>query len=287
LLQLAGKYQDRPPLHRKSYDQRPRLQLRRRASLCRSSKQRQNKTDGKALLRANELMIAVTFALPAESSAFLRRLGNKSRSDRQGVKTIRGKIDDRTIEVLHTGVGEKTCRQRMASFLQHRELDCLISGGFAGALNDKLHAGDLLFAENFSTIQLNEMRSRLGSSLIHHANLLTVPSIVDSIDERHKIAQTTGAAAIDMETEFIARGCAEHGVPLLSLRVISDSPTEPFPGPSKILFDVERQRTNVMKLSLHLLRRPTAIPRLILFGRRIARARETLANAIVETLRGL
>jgi adenosylhomocysteine nucleosidase len=255
--------------------------------LCRSSKQRQNKIDGKALLQANELMIAVTFALPAESSAFLRRLGNKSRSDRQGIKTIRGKIDDRTIEILHTGVGEKTCHQRMASFLQDRQFDCLISAGFAGALNDKLHTGDLLFAENFSTLQPNEMRPRLGSSLIHRANLLTVPSIVDSIDERQKIAQTTGAAAIDMETEFIARGCAEHGVPLLSLRVISDTPSEPFPGPSKILFDVERQRTNAMKLSLHLLRHPTAIPRLILFARRIARARTTLANALLEVVRAI
>jgi adenosylhomocysteine nucleosidase len=229
-------------------------------------------------------MIAVTFALPAESSAFLRRLGNKSRSDRQGVRTIRGKIYDRTIEVFHTGVGEKTCRKRMASFLQDRQFDCLITAGFAGALNDKLHAGDLLFAENFSTVQLNEARSGLGGSLIHRANLLTVPSIIDSNEKRQKIAQATGAAAIDMETEFIARGCAEHGIPLLSLRVISDTPSEPFPGPSKILFDVERQRTNAMQLSWHLLSHPTAIPRLLLFVRRIAQARETLANAIVSTL---
>jgi adenosylhomocysteine nucleosidase len=232
-------------------------------------------------------MIAVTFALPAESSAFLRRVGNKSRSDRQGIKTIPGKIDDRTIEVLHTGVGEEICRQRMARFLQDRQFDCLISAGFAGALNDKLHAGDLLFAENFSTIQLNEMRSGPGSSLIHRANLLTVPSIVDSIEERQKLAQATGAVAIDMETEFIARACAEHGVPLLSVRVISDSPSEPFPGPSKILFDVERQRTNAMKLSLHLLRHPTAIPRLILFARRIAKARETLAKALIAVATAL
>ena len=131
------------------------------------------------------------------------------------------------------------------------------------------------------------MRPRLGSSLVHRANLLTVPSIIDSIEERQKIAQTTSAAAIDMETEFIARGCAENGVPLLSLRVISDSPSEPFPGPSKILFDVERQRTNAMKLSLHLLGHPTVIPRMILFARRIARARETLANALVDILREL
>src|SRR6266496_1240239 len=148
---------------------------------------------------SNELMIAVTFALPAESSAFLRRLSSKSRSRHQGIRTIRGKIDDRTIEVLHTGVGEKTCRQRMAHFLRDRQFNCLVSAGFAGALNDKLHAGDLLFAENFSTVELNETRLDLGRLPVRRANLLTVSSIIDSIEERQKIAQTTGAAAIDME----------------------------------------------------------------------------------------
>jgi nucleoside phosphorylase len=255
--------------------------------LCKSSKQRQNEIEGTDPLQANEQMIAVTFALPAESSVFLRRLRDKSRTDRNGIRTIRGKIDDRTIEVLHTGVGKKTCRQRIASFLQDRQFDCLISAGFAGALNDKLHVGDLLFAENFSTVQLNEMRAGPGSPLIHHANLLTVPSIIDSFEERQKIAQTTNAVAIDMETELIARSCAEHGVPLLSLRVISDTPSEPLPGPSKILFDVERQRTNAIKLSLHLLRHPAAIPRLIAFAKRIARAREILANALVAVATAL
>jgi len=131
------------------------------------------------------------------------------------------------------------------------------------------------------------MRSGLVSFPIHHENLLTVPSIIDSIEERQKIAQTTGAAAIDMETEFIARACAERGLPLLSLRVVSDTPREPLPGPSKILFDVERQRTNAMKLSLHLLRHPTAVPQLIAFAKRIARAREILTKALVAVATAL
>jgi adenosylhomocysteine nucleosidase len=236
---------------------------------------------------SNELMIAVTFALPAESSAFLRHLSNKCRSDRAGIRTIRGKIDDRTIEILHTGVGEKACRQRMASFLQDRKFDCLISAGFAGALNDKLHAGDLLVAENFSTVQQNNTRSALGSFSIHRANLLTVPSIIDSIEERQKIAQTTGAAAIDMETEFIARACVEHGIPMLSLRVITDTPREPLPAPAKVLFDLDQQRTSMMKLALHLSKHPSAIPRLIAFARRIARAREKLTKALVAVATAL
>ncbi|HEY2234617.1 MAG TPA: hypothetical protein VGK01_14170, partial [Candidatus Angelobacter sp.] len=90
--------------------------------------------------------IAVTFALLQESSEFLRRLRNKSCADRNGNQIIRGNIDDREIEVLHTGVGEKVCRERLGKFLHGQEFELLISSGFAGALDDQLEPGDLLLA---------------------------------------------------------------------------------------------------------------------------------------------
>jgi len=243
-------------------------------------------------------MIAVTFALPAESSAFLRRLHKKSKTDHEGVRVILGQIDNpeigarepfrnRTIEVLHTGVGENVCRERMAKFLQDRQFGCLISAGFAGALNDRLHVGDLLVAENFSTVRLSEVRSFFSELPAHIADLLTVPSIIESREERNKIARTTGAAAADMETEFIARACAEHGIPLLSLRVISDTPSAPFPAPANVLFSMDHQRTDLTKLTLHFLKHPGAIPRLIAFARKIAQAREILANAVLGVVRSI
>src|SRR5437879_9120937 len=232
-------------------------------------------------------MIAVTFALPAESSDFLRHLRNQSRTDRSGIRTIRGTIDDRAIEVLHTGVGEKVCRQRVAEFLQDQQFDLLISSGFAGALNDKLQIGDLLLARNFSTVELTKVGSSFSRLPVHEADLLTVRALIDSNDKRNKIARTSGAAAVDMETEFIARACAEHGIPLLSLRVITDTPSEPFPAPPKVLFDIERQRTHLVKLARFLLAHPNHIPRLIEFARRIARARKILATALVALINKL
>ena len=232
-------------------------------------------------------MIAVTFSLPAESSGFLNRLHNRTRSDRNGAATIRGKIDNRAVEIFHTGVGEKVCRQRIAQFLQDRQLDCLISAGFAGALNDQLNIGDLLLAQNFSTAELSKARSLLVNLPIHVANLLTVPSMIDSNEERNKIAGATGAAAVDMETEFIARACAEHGVPLLSLRVISDTPRQRFPAPAHVLFNIERQRTSVVRLVLYLLRHPTRLPGLIRFMSQITRARESLTKALVAVATAL
>ena len=229
---------------------------------------------------------AVTFALPAESSEFLRRLDNKLCTGRNAIRIIRGTLDDREIEVLHTGVGEKVCRQHVGKFLENQQFEFLISAGFAGALNDQLHSADLLLARNFSTIDLTERQS-FPSLPIHQADLLTLPALIDSSDERNEIARSTGAAAVDMETGFIARACAEPGIPLLSMRVITDTPREPFPAPPKILFDIERQRTHLVKLARFLLAHPNKIPRLIEFARRIARARKILATALVEIVKKL
>jgi nucleoside phosphorylase len=232
-------------------------------------------------------VIAVTFALPAESAEFLRRLTDKVRADHNGVRTIRGKIDGRAIEVLHTGVGEKVCWQRLEKFLKDQQFDCLISTGFAGALSDDLQIGELLLAKNFSTVDLDETRGSLSGLPIHVANLLTVPALIDSPKDRNTLALTSGASAVDMETEFIARACAAHSVPLLSLRVISDTPRELFPAPANVLFDIERQQTHILKLATHLLTHPTHIPRLVQFARRIASARKALAHALITLVNRL
>jgi adenosylhomocysteine nucleosidase len=231
-------------------------------------------------------MVAITFALPAESAEFLRCLRDKSRADRNGIRIIRGKVDDRTIEVFHTGVGENVCRQRMAKFLHDQHFDYLISAGFAGALNDRLQVGDLLIAKNFSTVRPEENFS-LSSLQIHMADLLTVPALIDSREKRNKLALTSGSVAVDMETEFIARACAAHGVPLLSLRVVSDTPKELFPAPTDVLFDIERQRTQMLKLATYIFAHPHRVPRLVQFARRIARARKILADALVALVHGL
>jgi adenosylhomocysteine nucleosidase len=232
-------------------------------------------------------MIAVTFALPKESSEFSRRLRDKSHADRNGITTIRGKIGDRDVEVLHTGVGEKVCRQRLGRFLEDQQFDLLISTGFAGALSDELQVDDLLLARNFSTIGLNERSTSFPSLPIRTADLLTAPTLIDSSNARTEIARTSGAAAVDMETEFIARACAAHGIPLLSLRVITDTPREPFPAPAHVLFDIAKQRTDLPKLARFFLTHPNRIPGLLQFARKIAHARKTLADALVAIVRDL
>ena len=229
--------------------------------------------------------IAVTFALPAESSEFLRRLGNKSRANRDGIRIVRGTIGHRPVEVIHTGVGENICRKRIGKFLENQEFDFLISAGFAGSLNHELQVNDLLVARNFSTVDLKH--ASLSNVSICAANMLTVPALIDSSEERERTARESGASAIDMETEFIARACTTHGIPLLALRVITDTPTQPFPAPPSVLFDIQRQRTRVAALAKFFLAHPGRMPGLVQFASRIARARKALSNALVRIVHDL
>jgi nucleoside phosphorylase len=161
----------------------------------------------------------------------------------------------------------------------------LTSAGFAGSLNHQLQVNDLLVAKNFSTVDLKH--PSLSNVSIYAANMLTVPAVIDSGEERERIARESGASAVDMETEFIARACAVHGIPLLALRVITDTRTQPFPAPASVLFDIKQQRTHIAVLARFFLAHPRRIPDLVQFARRISRARKTLSNALVRIVRDL
>ena len=229
--------------------------------------------------------IAITFALPVESSNFLSRLSGKTSVIRNGINAIRGRIGDNEVEILHTGVGEAICQHRIEKFLRAQNFDFLISSGFAGAVRADLRVGDLMLAENFSEPQLLATAQKiLQTRAVHVGRLFTSTKMIDSETERAAITRAHGAAAIDMETKSIADACSARGIALLSLRVISDSPREPFPAPPDVLFDIERQRTPLLRVATYAMKEPAALVRLLRFQRQIAKARETLSNAIVTVV---
>lgn len=230
-------------------------------------------------------MIAITFALRAESSDFADLLENPSRTSSHGVETTCGSLHGKAITLLHTGVGEKTCRARM-EILRRGEFQYLISAGFAGALTPELAVGHLLVGENFSSAELlRSPRLDLPEEGLYLGKLLTVPGMIDSRSERKRLAAQTGADAVDMETEFIAEACAKNEIPLLSLRAISDTPSEPFPAPPQVLFDLAKQKTDFGRLAIYLVTHPAALPRLNAFRQRIAGARKNLTAALERIVR--
>jgi nucleoside phosphorylase len=231
-------------------------------------------------------MIAITFALPAESSDFIRLLENRGAVSREGVETIRGDLHGKSIVVIHTGVGKKISRERMETILRRERFEYLISSGFAGALEKDLQVGQLLIAENFSSPKLlGSPKLVLADDETFLGKLQTVPRMIETVEEREGLNKKTGAAAVDMETEILAEVCAAHDLSMLSIRAISDTASEPFPAPAHVLFDVETQQTNFFRLGSYLLTHPGAFVRLNAFRKRVAVARKALADALDTILR--
>lgn len=231
-------------------------------------------------------MIAITFALPAESADFLRSLERTTSGSRGRDGAVRGKINDLDVGILHTGVGAKVARLRLENFLQAERVDYLISAGFAGALDPQLDVGDLVIAENFSSSELLQSpRLELGVLPVYAGKLLTAESMVENAAERAALGAETAAIAVDMETEHIAAVCAKHRIPMLSIRAISDTEAAPFPAPAAVLFNVKRQETKFARLALYLITHPTRIGRLIAFRKQIALARDSLTAALDALLR--
>lgn len=147
-------------------------------------------------------MTLVCFALPFESAAFRKKIG--SRHD---------------VEILHTGMGAAAAGEALRARIGASRPDRVISSGFAGALNPELRAGDLIVAGNLSSPEW-----LVGISNTTHATgtLFTQSSVVATVDGKSALRRQTGADAVDMESGALAKVAADLGIPILTVRSISD-----------------------------------------------------------------
>src|SRR5205807_9048500 len=173
-------------------------------------------------------MIAITFALPVESSGFVALMRDKRRAVSGDTEIIYGEINQRPIAIFHTGVGRKACQANIDNFLRVEHPDIWISSGFAGGVGEDLRVGDLFLAENFSDGELLSAAQRLlAVRNVRTAKLFTSTTIVDSTAQRIEITSAQCALVIDMETETINIACIARFILMLSLRAICHSFDEP------------------------------------------------------------
>ena len=230
--------------------------------------------------------VVVTFALPDESRSFVAALTGIRTSHRgrpPALPTIMGRSGDELVAVVHTGMGDTAAgRARLQETLATAgNLRGVISAGYAGGLAARLRVGDLVLGENFSDARLAASARRLlRDEGLHAGAITTQKQVAATAAAKSALAAGTGALAVDMETGWIAEVCAEAGMPMLALRVVSDAAGQDFPVPSRILFDAVRQRPRYVALPAWLLAHPGRIAPFVGFVRGLGPARERLARAL-------
>ena len=209
-------------------------------------------------------MIALTFAVPHESHDLRRAL--------------RREIVSGEVLIAHTGIGTAAAEESVRALLAGHRPRWLLSAGYAGALDPAFSHGELFLATNFTAPEM------LARSDARRGILTTQPHAAETPAQKTALARDTGAGAVDMETSAIARVCAAHGVPMLSLRAISDTADAPIPVPLTISYDLARQRPRVGTLLAFLARNPSRIVPFTRFVRGLAPARAALTAAIAAII---
>ncbi|MBQ1619090.1 MAG: 5'-methylthioadenosine/adenosylhomocysteine nucleosidase [Bacteroidales bacterium] len=182
------------------------------------------------------MKIGVIVALDQEYSELHRLLGGRAE----------GMIGNNEIVLAKSGIGKVNAALGAAKLINEYPLDCIVNTGVAGGLSPKLGSLDVIAAERvvyhdvwcgagnaYGQVQgLPEMfRSHptlYGTALslgpkVHGGLLASGDFFISSKAEADAIlARFPDAVAVDMESAAIAQTCWLHGVPFLSLRIISD-----------------------------------------------------------------
>lgn len=145
---------------------------------------------------------------------------------------------------MRTGMGPQKSHTVTKQLLEEGKWDLVISTGFAGALRDlpigTLVVGEDVMDDSFVIPQKAPMVCNAEwvakLAALSRQNIpfpigrfATVPRVLTRSEEKQKLAEATGAMAVDMESGSIGRVANEFGVPFVIIRAISDGMGEDLP----------------------------------------------------------
>lgn len=183
-------------------------------------------------------MIATVFALEFESAAFRSALGPRL-----------------CMTVWTLGVTGERSAAGLERMIANARPKLIVSAGFSGALQPDLQLGDIVIGENFSDARI--LAALPVFPEFRRGRVLTVPDILETGEAKRQCGMESGALAGDLESEHLHRVCLAAGIPMLSVRTVSDTMEQDLPLPGNILIDPTSGRSDPGSIFRYLFRHPT------------------------------
>jgi len=183
-------------------------------------------------------MIALVFALEYESAAL-----------REPLRLC--------ATVWHLGITGRQCADPLERHLKHTKPSLVVSAGFSGGLQPELTVGSLLIGENLSHSHITRMFYSFPD--FRFGKFITADCIVDTSSAKRTLGGTSGALAVDCESQYIRNICDLYEVPMLAVRCISDTVDQDLPVPGSILINNSTGRPDPLGLFKYLLSHPASI----------------------------
>jgi adenosylhomocysteine nucleosidase len=203
----------------------------------------------------------------------------------------------RSVLVVETGVGQAKVARVLDWLLTKPSFDgvpyeprLIVFAGFAGALTDGLHVGDVVLADEVVEAHGHSWRTTWSPKLpegrrvppLHRGRLLSVDRLIATPEEKHRLGRQHQACAVDMESALFAAHCTQAGIPFACVRAISDEVATPLsPALTSLLSGSSASPWRVLKtLAWH----PGMLPELLRLARATKRASTQLGLELGELL---
>ncbi len=204
----------------------------------------------------------VCFALKEEAGAFRRHTVNR---------------DD--LSILVTGIGRKNSERTLVERLNQITPRFVLTCGFAGGLDPVFAPGAVVYATGDAGL-----RVRLSAAGASPAKFFCAQRIATTRQEKRELRRTTGADAVEMESEAIHAVCRARGIPCATVRVISDAAHEDLPLDFNQLSKPDLS-LDFGKLLWAIAKAPWRIPGLMRLQKVSSRAAQGLAEVLATVIR--
>jgi adenosylhomocysteine nucleosidase len=206
--------------------------------------------------------VLVCFAVKEEAPAF--------RAYAQGREDLR---------VLLVGMGARNAERAIRTALAEERPRLVLTCGFAGGLRPGLAMGTVVFAADPETGLEPVLREAGATAARFHC----AERVAATAQEKRALRESTGADAVEMESQAIHAVCREQQIPCATVRVILDTAEEDLPLDFNELM-TPQQEVSPAKLALALARSPGKLGALLRLQKRTKAAAARLAEVLVRTL---
>ena len=235
--------------------------------------------------------VLITFAVEAELAPW-RKLRNLEEFRVGDVTLYKARIGRAQVDLVVTGMGLENAR-RVADAVMAKtpRYQFCVSSGFAGGLGD-YSIGDILVAEGVQ--QLGKSKTlQCSRNLVYAARsdgakqinlFLTSDHVVRTVEDILQLAPFAGA--VEMESFAVATVAQSYKLPVVAIRVISDTTERDMPIRIDTMMD-EKGRVSVGGVVRQVVGHPLQLPALIRLGRESRTAAEALANFLEAFIKKL
>jgi adenosylhomocysteine nucleosidase len=177
-----------------------------------------------------------------------------------------------------TTAGAEAAAQRMVA----QGATGLISFGLAGGLDMALRPGRLIVpvvvhTDGRDLLADPALCRRLGGATPHR--LLGADAIAATAADKHRLRQTTGTVAIDLESGAVAAVAQQHRLPFAVLRAICDPAERDLPPAALAALD-QRGAIGLARVLGSLLAHPRQVPALLALAADATAARRALIGRV-------